>query len=70
MVTDVKQGRGPKKQRFILCACCETKPDLDLGSPEALEPEEPKRKVKEPPVVPPLNLERLHRQARPANILQ
>jgi len=70
MVTDIKQGRGPKKQRFVLCSCCETKPDLDLSSPQSLEPEEPRRKVKEPPVVPPLNLERLHKSARPANILQ
>ena len=70
IVADIRQGRGPKKQRFVLCACCETKPDIDLSSPQVLEPEAPRRKAKEPPVVPPLNLDRLHKPARPANILQ
>jgi len=70
IVTDIKQGRGPKKQQLVLCGCCETKPDMDLSSPHALEPEAPRRKAKEPPVIPPLHLDRLHKSARPANILQ
>lgn len=71
MVSDIKQGKGPKKGRIVWCGCCETKPDLDLTSPSQSDrPEEQKKKVREPPHVPPLNLERLHKPSRPPNILQ